>query len=81
MAVTGETYQTARARILAGIEEATCPVVQRVDLIPVRCWGAAVALATFEIAGRLAIVVTAATPSGPFPRSPMFGFSPSRLVQ
>jgi hypothetical protein len=79
MTITGETYQTARARILEGVESKASRAGIHVDLIRVSHWGAPAVLATFEIAGRLAAIVSTDL-SGPSPRSPIFGLSASRLA-
>jgi len=72
MARTGESYQRALARILG--ERAPREAVDAVDLVPITYFGVQAALATFEIAGRLAwVVVSSRHLGGPFPKSPLFG--------
>ncbi|WP_437965983.1 hypothetical protein WMF04_41160 [Sorangium sp. So ce260] len=70
MARTGESYQKALARIL---DERSAPAPARgVDLVPIEYFGAPAALATFEIAGRLAcLVVSSPHHRRPFPYSPL----------
>jgi hypothetical protein len=87
MATTGETYQTARARILqlhqpAGRPPATPRATDSsVDLLSIRYFGVPAALATFEIAGRLAVlVVSSAHRSAPFPQNPVVALGPPRVV-
>ncbi|WP_437315238.1 hypothetical protein [Sorangium sp. So ce385] len=70
MARTGESYQRALARIL---DERSSPAPARgVDLVPIAYFGAPAALATFEIAGRLAcLVVSSPHRPRPFPHDPL----------
>ncbi|AUX19809.1 hypothetical protein SOCEGT47_002620 [Sorangium cellulosum] len=70
MARTGESYQKALARLLA--ERSAPGPVRGVDLVPIDYFGAPAALATFEIAGRLAcLVVSSPHHPRPFPRGPL----------
>ena len=87
MALTGETYQAARARIVEGRGRGQAvpgtalggvPAPGDVDLLPIRHAGVPGTLATFELAGRLALVfVSAAGGVGPFPRSPFAALAAS----
>jgi hypothetical protein len=87
MARTRESYQQARAALLA-LEvpkrpARTAPEARDVgvDLLPIRYFGVDAALATFEIAGRLA-VLTISSPyaRGPFPLNPLIALGPARAV-
>jgi hypothetical protein len=70
MARTGEGYQRALARIL---EERTARPANAVDLVRIDYFGASAALATFEVAGRLAcVVVSSRHAARPFPETPLF---------
>jgi len=73
MATTGESYQKALAALTSQ------PRPERlerpryaVDLIPVRYFGTPAAMATFEIAGRYAVVMISRVHLGN-PRSPLTG--------
>jgi len=70
MARTGESYQKALAQILD--ERSTPKAARDIDLVPIDYFGAPAALATFEIAGRLAcLVVSSRHRLRPFPQSPL----------
>lgn len=78
MAQTGESYQQALTCLLAQHEpklrthKGPNKTEGGVDLIPIHYFGAASVLATFEIAGRLAVLFVS-TPygRGPFPQNPL----------
>jgi hypothetical protein len=73
MARTGESYQRALARIQSERAESATGTV---DLLPIEYFGTPAALATFDIAGRLAcIVVSNRYVPRPFPTSPMFALA------
>jgi len=88
MAETGESYQQARASLLAAPEAARCVRATAratdvgADLTPVRYFGVALALATFQIAGKLSVMVLAGPHGqGPFPLTPLHGLgSAARAV-
>lgn len=69
MARTGEGYQRALAKIL---EERTARPANAVDLVRIDYFGVSAALATFEIAGRLAcVVVSSRQLPRPLPETPL----------
>lgn len=70
MARTGEGYQRALARILS---EQSARAASAVDLLHIEYFGVPAALATFDVAGRLAcVVVSSQHGRRPFPRTPIF---------
>jgi hypothetical protein len=86
MARTGENYQKALSSLLdfnvptpsSRPWEATG---NGVDLLPIRYFGAPAAIATFEIAGRLAVLVVSSTHRpAPFPLNPIVALGPPRAV-
>jgi hypothetical protein len=86
MARTGESYQRALSSLLH-LEVLTQAPTRRVatdngvDLLPIRYFGAPAAIATFEIAGRLAVlVVSSPHRPAPFPQNPIVGLGPPRTV-
>lgn len=86
MARTGESYQKARSSLLH--LDGPTPASTRweatdngVDLVPIRYFGAPAAIATFEIAGRLAVlVVSSSHRPAPFPQNPIVALGPPRAV-
>lgn len=82
MARTGESFQQARARVLAlhaARKEAEADA--GVDLLAVRYFGLPLALATFEIAGRLAVLaLSGPAGQGPFPLNPLLALGGPRAV-
>ena len=86
MASTGESYQRALSSLLhrdvpipapAGSE----PTDSGVDLVPIRYFGVPAAAATFEIAGRLAVlVVSSPHHPTPFPQNPLVALGLPRTV-
>jgi hypothetical protein len=79
MATTGESYQ----RALSSLRHVDVPdgADSGVDLLPIRYFGAPAAIATFEIAGRLAVlVVSSAHRAAPFPQNPMIALGPPRAL-
>lgn len=86
MARTGESYQKA----LSSLRELDAPeqpsmrygaTDNGVDLLPIRYFGAPAALATFEIAGRLAVlVVSSPHRPAPFPLNPIASLGSPRAV-
>jgi hypothetical protein len=86
MARTGESYQKALSSLLH-LEVPTETSTRReatdngVDLLPIRYFGVGAAVATFEIAGRLAVlVVSSAHGPAPFPQNPIIALGPPRTV-
>ena len=83
MARTGESYQKALSSLLH-LDVPTQTSMRweatdnGVDLLPIRYFGAPAAIATFEIAGRLAVVVVSSP--GPFPQNPIVALGPPRTV-
>jgi hypothetical protein len=87
MSQTGESFQQARAQILKQRGHLAKPwptpevSLIHADLLPIRYFGAPAALATFEIAGRLSVlVISSSSGLGPFPRNPLIALGPPRLV-
>jgi len=87
MARTGESFQAARARVLALRAErapARAPGNEAqagADLLAIRYFGVPLALATFEVAGRLAVVALSGPRGrGPLAKSPLFALGASRAV-
>ena len=81
MAIKGESYQSARRRIVEHLEASVDWPFPRAGFIPIRYGGTPAMIAWFDIAGHLALVVVSGIdPSAPFPRSPLLGLSASRLV-
>jgi hypothetical protein len=86
MATTGESYQKALSSLLhldvtGPSSTRWAPTGNRVDLLPIRYFGAAAAIATFEIAGRLAVVVVSSTHrAAPFPQNPIVALGLRRAV-
>ena len=87
MASTGESYQQALSSLLAPREPARLtrmePSATRIDadLVPVRYFGLVLALATFEIAGRLSVLVLSGPQGrGPFPLNPLLALGATRAV-
>lgn len=87
MARTGESYQQALARILelhepVGRTPARPKATESgLDLLSIRYFGVPAALATFEIAGRLAaLVVSSPHHPGPFPKNPIIALGSPRTV-
>ena len=87
MASTGESYQQALSSLLAPREPARLtrmePSATRIDadLVPVRYFGLVLALATFEIAGRLSVLVLSGPQGrGPFPLNPLRALGATRAV-
>ena len=83
-AETGETYQQALSALQRLEAPASAPgraPDKAVDLLGIRYFGVAAALATFEIAGRLSVLVVS-TPHrpAPFPTNPMFALGLERTV-
>lgn len=83
---TGESYQRALSSLLH-LDVPTQTSKQSevtdngVDLLPIRYFGAPAAIATFEIAGRLAVLVVASPHRpGPFPQNPIVALGPPRTV-
>ncbi|MEO7109022.1 MAG: hypothetical protein ABI183_01180 [Polyangiaceae bacterium] len=77
MAKTNESYQQARAQILMTRNVGD----PRVDLLPIRYFGGPAALATFEIAGRLAVLVVSGTRQRlPFPQNPLLALGSPRTL-
>ena len=86
MARTGESYQKALSSLLH-LEVPTQAPTRReptdnvVDLLPIRYFGVPAAVATFEIAGRLAVlVVSSPHRPAPFPQNPIVALGPPRTV-
>jgi len=80
MARTGESYQRARAAVLALHTRSEATDIA-VDLLPIRYFGVQAALATFEIAGRLAVLMVSSPYFlGPFPLNPLIALGPPRAV-
>lgn len=86
MARTGESYQKALSS-LRHLDAPAQPSMQwgatdtGVDLLPIRYFGAPAAIATFEIAGRLAVlVVSSPHRQAPFPQNPIIALGPTRAV-
>ena len=83
MARTGESFQQARASLLA-LRQARAQEAEASagpDLLAIRYFGLPLALATFEIAGRLAVLaLSGPRSSGPFPVNPLFGLGAPRAV-
>lgn len=84
MAETGESYQSARAAVLAlhgRPTRAGSASDGDVDLLPIRYFGLQAALATFEIAGRLSVLVlSGAQGRGAFPLNPLIALGPPRAI-
>ena len=87
MAQTGESYQQALASLLALHEPKwqTCKGAGTteggVDLIPIHYFGAPSALAIFEIAGRLAVLIVSSPHGrGPFPQNPLIALGQPRAI-
>lgn len=86
MATTGESYQKALSslRHLDVPERASVrwgATDSGVDLLPIRYFGAPAAIATFEIVGRLAVlVVSSPHRPAPFPQNPIAALGPPRAV-
>ena len=83
---TGESYQKALSRLLH-LDVPRWPKARSeatnngVDLLPISYFGVPAAVATFEIAGRLAVLVVSSQHRGtPFPRSPIVALGPPRTV-
>jgi hypothetical protein len=85
MARTGESYQKA----LSSIRQLDVPAPtsmpgaadSSVDLLPICYFGASAAIATFEIAGRLAVLVVSSPHCrGAFPQNPIVALGPPRAV-
>jgi hypothetical protein len=86
MARTGESYQKA----LSSLRHLDVPAQTSmqweatdngVDLLPIRYFGAPAAIATFEIAGRLAVlVVSCPHRPAPFPKNPLVALGPPPAV-
>jgi hypothetical protein len=86
MARRGESYQKA----LSSLRHLDVPAQTSmrwgatgngVDLLPIRYFGAPATLATFEIAGRLAVlVVSSPHRPTPFPQTPIVALGPTRAV-
>jgi hypothetical protein len=86
MATTGESYQKALSS-LRHVDVPARPSTRwgatdnGVDLLPIRYFGACAAIATFEIAGRLAVlVVSSPHRSLPLPQNPIAALGPPRAV-
>ena len=86
MATTGESYQKALSalRHLDVPERASVrwgATDSGVDLLPIRYFGVPAAIATFEIAGRLAVLVLSSPHRpAPFPQNPIASLGPPRAV-
>lgn len=86
MARTGESYQKALCSLRhPGAPEQTSArwgaTDSGVDLLPIRYFGAPAAIATFEIAGRLAVLVVGSQHRpAPFPQNPIASLGPPRAV-
>lgn len=84
MARTGESYQKALASLRhPGVLAQTSrgATDNGVDLLPIRYFGAPAAIATFEIAGRLAVlVVSCPHRPAPFPQNPIVALGPPCAV-
>lgn len=90
MALTGESYQQAHARVLElrpparpATARTTAPPAAEgdVDLLSIRYFGVPSTLATFEIAGRLAILVLSnPRRSVPFPLHPLIALGSRRSI-
>jgi hypothetical protein len=96
MAKTGESYQkalsslrhldvpaqtTTRSSESVFTDSMVGATDDGVDLLPIRYFGASAAIATFEIAGRLAVlVVSSPHRSLPFPQNPIAALGPPRAV-
>ncbi|MBK6463126.1 MAG: hypothetical protein IPF92_19285 [Myxococcales bacterium] len=86
MARTGESYQKALSslhHVEAPTQSSTCSEAtdSGVDLLPIRYFGAPATVATFEIAGRLAVlVVSSSHRAAPFPQNPIVALGPPRTV-
>lgn len=87
MASTGESYQQALASLLAGREPARLTRLGSqitdigTDLLPIDYFGLQLALATFEVAGRLSVLVLSGPRGrGPFPLNPLLALGTSRVV-
>lgn len=86
MARTGESYQKALCSLRhPDVPEQTserCGATESgVDLLPIRYFGAPAAIATFEIAGRFAVlVVSSQHRPAPFPQNPLVALGPPRAV-
>ena len=87
MARTGESYQQARTALLTGHEperlalsRAEAPQMNA-DLIPIRYFGVPLALATFEIAGRISVLLLSGPDGrGPFPSNPLLALATACAV-
>jgi hypothetical protein len=87
MATTGESYQQARSAVLAGSESALSARTQleapgvSAELMPIRYFGLPLALAMFQIAGGLSVLVLSGPQGrGPFPLNPLLGLGSARAV-
>lgn len=86
MARTGESYQKAlsalRHREVPEQTSTRCGATDNgVDLLPIRYFGAPAAIATFEIGGRLAVlVVSSPHRAAPFPQNPIASLGPPGAV-
>ena len=86
MATTGQSYQKALSSLLQLGEPMRASARRAatdngVDLVPIRYFGAHAAIATFEIAGRLAVlVVSSPHRAAPFPQNPIVALGPPRAV-
>lgn len=80
MAVTGESYQQALARLRDARRRAAMPT-RDVDLIPIEYFGVPVTLATFEILGDLSCVAISGRRFPlPVPKSPLFALARRRSL-
>jgi hypothetical protein len=87
MAKTGECHQQARSSLLALREAARLarsePEATGIDadLMPIRYFGLPLALATFQIGGRLSVLVLSGPQGrGPFPVNPLLALGSGRAV-
>jgi hypothetical protein len=86
MAKTGESYQKALSSLVhLDVPTPTSTRPERtgsgVDLLTIRYFGVPAAIATFEIAGRIAVVVVSSPHRPPpFPQNPMLALGPSRAI-
>jgi hypothetical protein len=87
MANTGESYQQARSSLLA--QRQPLPLARPeteassigADLMPIRYFGLPLAMATFQIAGKLAVLALSGPQGrGPFPLNPLLALGSTRAV-
>lgn len=80
------SYQKALSslrHVEAPTQSSTCSEAtdNGVDLLPIRYFGVPATVATFEIAGRLAVLVVSSSHRAvPFPQNPIVALGPPRTV-